>query len=99
VGGLVRALRRLALLGFGEKLAESDMRLPDLGWIADLLGQAQGLLEHGVRLVPLPACSGDLAFEPPALDEILSRARACGTLQALICELARSRMRVAGEGE
>ena len=85
--GLLGGFRRLA---FRMKLSDCHVGLPELGRIAQGLGEAQRRAEVGLRLLPAPSGLGDLAAQPPAERQVLpARLRVASSRHSFANSLAR----------
>src|SRR5262245_25592423 len=58
------------------------MRAPELGGVADRLGDLKGLPERVLRFLPPASRGRDFAREPPTLHEVLARIRPRGEFEA-----------------
>src|SRR6266542_799556 len=90
---------RLPLALLVVEAAEDEVSPPQLGRVADLLGDRERPAKSLVSVVPLPPLRRDLARQPPAPRQIPTRVRACPAFQAFLGEPARPVVVAAGERE
>src|SRR5262245_18760782 len=71
-------------MAFVRQISQSREGPPELGRIVDRSRHLEGAAQGALRVVPVALPQGVLAAKPPALDDVLSRSRPSGSLQALV---------------
>src|SRR5439155_23401082 len=73
--------RRVLLVLLGVEPGERSVRQPELGRVADRLGDRPRLVERSPGLLPPPGRARRRAREPPRFDQVLARVRARGEIE------------------